>query len=72
SEALLDLTDIDHDQERVAKIRRALVYLHDHVRLPNGLYPKRWDTTAPASDKDVILLFQASAARGYAVAARFH
>jgi hypothetical protein len=72
SEALLYLTDIDHRHERIERVHRALVYLHDHVRTARGFYPPRWDRPAPRGEDNFSLMFQASALRGYAVAARYH
>lgn len=68
-ESLLEFTDIDRDRGRIEKVRRALVFLHDHLRDSNGLYPVRWDGKAEAGDGKFILMHQASAVRGYAVAA---
>lgn len=70
-EALLDLTAIDHNHERVEKVDRALQFLHNQIRLPDGLYPKRWEKAASPNDHDFNLMFQASAARGYGMAASY-
>jgi hypothetical protein len=71
SESLLFLTDIDHHHERIEKVQRALIFLHDHVRTAQGFYPSRWDTPPAHGDHNFSLMFQASALRGYAVAARY-
>jgi Glycosyl hydrolase family 76 len=71
SEALLYLTHMDHRHERIDRVRRALAFLHDHIRTAQGFYPHRWDTPAAPGEDNFSLMFQASAVRGYAVAARY-
>ena len=52
-------------------VRRALTYVHDHVRDPSGHYPDRWDanTTDPLAKYG--LLEQASVARAYLMCGRY-
>jgi len=71
SEAFLFLYDQDRDARWLRDVRRALTFLHDQARDPNGYYGKRWDTPLPTAQDRVPLLYEASAARAYLVAARY-
>lgn len=68
-EAWLLLADQDHDPHWRAVAQRALRYVHDNCRDPNGWYAKRWDDGNVASIDPVSLISQASAARAYFMAA---
>lgn len=69
-ESLLFLRDEDHDAARLAAVRRALDFLHAHARTAQGDYGARWDAP-PDPARPVSLLSQASAARGFLVAAPY-
>jgi rhamnogalacturonyl hydrolase YesR len=71
SEAFLFLYDQDNDARWRRDVRRALTFLHDNARDPNGYYGKRWDTPLPNAQERVPLLYEASAARAYLFAARY-
>ena len=68
-EGFLALHEVDHDPRWLELQRRALLFLHDKVRDPEGHYGGQWDR-AQAEPRDTVpLLDQASAARAYWAAA---
>lgn len=71
TEAWLYLSDQDHNRHWVQVVDRALVYLHDHLRDPNGRYGKNWDTPLTEPLTTIRLIDYSSVARAYLVAARY-
>jgi rhamnogalacturonyl hydrolase YesR len=70
-EAFLSLYDQDKDAHWLQLVRRAVGYVHDHVRDPNGYYAVNWSTPQTIQQEKVPLLNEASAARAFLVVARY-
>lgn len=70
-DAFLSLYDVDRNEHWLQLAGGALSYLHSSVRDPNGFYGHRWDAPDPSPLSEVKLLWQASAARAFLVAARY-
>ncbi len=68
ADSFLDLYAIDQTGPWRETVLKALTFLHDNGKDAKGLYPKRWDGSA-GSDKKQLLLYEASAARGFLRAA---
>lgn len=71
SESFLFLYDQDHDSHHLAVVRGAVVFLHDKVRDANGDYSGNWDSPRKPDNTKVALIADASAARGYLMAAPY-
>jgi hypothetical protein len=75
SEAFLYLSDQETDPNNVqhwrSLVRRALTFVHDHVRDPNGHYPDRWENAVTEPLGKFSLIDQACVARAYLVCARY-
>ena len=64
TESLLELSARDHDPRWAAAARSAVAWVWDHERDPAGFFPEGWDKPQPRPVADVLLINQASAARG--------
>ena len=74
-EAFLYLSDQETDPANVTHwrslVRRALTFVHDHVRDANGHYGDHWDNAVTEPLNKFSLIDQASAARAFLVCARY-
>jgi len=68
-EAFLFVYVEDHDAHWLNVCGRAIGYVHERCRDPNGWYAKRWDAHDVAALDPIQLIHQASAARAYWMAA---
>ncbi len=69
SEAFLAVYSEDADEHWSAVVVRALTFVHENVRDPDGRYASPWDQHVTAKQDKVGLLTQASVARAYLMAA---
>lgn len=69
-EALLYLSSVDGDTKWQTMASRAVEYVHDHCRDPNGWYSQRWDDREVAALDPIRLIDQASAARAFWICAK--
>jgi uncharacterized protein YyaL (SSP411 family) len=68
-ESFLAVYQEDQDPRWTRSVEKSLVYVHEHLKTPEGRYPNRWDRPYRDHHQETALLNQASPARAFWVAA---